>query len=159
MAMDSPCDTAEAVGFPIRTSSDQCLLPTPQGFSQGATSFIASTRQGIHQMPFAYLSATMHRDKPTYGGPDKKPEYSSCTALKLFRKDTSTPYRRRQMPAATGLLVLHRTAASSKSEDAAAIPSQRCQRSSSRLEAVSSQPSALSQNSSSDLPASPATVF
>ena len=35
-------------GFPIRTSSDQSLLATPRGFSQPATSFIGSWRQGIH---------------------------------------------------------------------------------------------------------------
>jgi hypothetical protein len=39
------------VGCPIRRSSDQSLLAAPQGFSQRATSFIASWRQGIHQMP------------------------------------------------------------------------------------------------------------
>ena len=35
-------------GFPIRTSSDHCLLATPRSFSQPATSFIGSWRQGIH---------------------------------------------------------------------------------------------------------------
>nr|ADI17561.1 hypothetical protein [uncultured alpha proteobacterium HF0130_06E21] len=39
-------------GFPIRISTDQRLLTTPHGFSQCATSFIASQCQGIHQMPF-----------------------------------------------------------------------------------------------------------
>ena len=43
------------VGFPIRTCSDQRLLPSPRTFSQGATSFIASYRQGIHQVPFSHL--------------------------------------------------------------------------------------------------------
>jgi hypothetical protein len=38
------------VGFPIRTLPDQSLLPTPRHFSQAATSFIASDRQGIHRM-------------------------------------------------------------------------------------------------------------
>ena len=42
-------------GFPIRISTDQSLLAAPRGFSQRATSFIASQRQGIHQMPFSYL--------------------------------------------------------------------------------------------------------
>ena len=37
------------VGFPIRTSPDQCLLAAPRGLSQLATSFIASRRQGIHR--------------------------------------------------------------------------------------------------------------
>jgi hypothetical protein len=43
-------------GFPIRMSTDQSLLAAPRGFSQRATSFIASWRQGIHQMPFSCLS-------------------------------------------------------------------------------------------------------
>ncbi len=48
----------KVVGCPIRISSDQSLLPTPRSFSQGATSFIASTRQGIHRMPFSCLSSS-----------------------------------------------------------------------------------------------------
>jgi len=39
-------------GFPIRTSPDQRLLATPRSFSQPATSFIGSWRQGIHPVPF-----------------------------------------------------------------------------------------------------------
>ena len=45
-------DTACAVGCPIRISTDQSLLAAPHGFSQRATSFIASWCQGIHRMPF-----------------------------------------------------------------------------------------------------------
>ena len=48
MAHDGP-------GFPIRKSTDQRVLAPPRGLSQRATSFIASTRQGIHQMPFLRL--------------------------------------------------------------------------------------------------------
>ncbi len=51
------------VGCPIRRSSDQSLLAAPQGFSQRATSFIASWRQGIHQMPL--LSSTHPSDNRT----------------------------------------------------------------------------------------------
>ena len=51
--MDSPCATACAVGCPIRTSEDHRALAPPLGFSQRATSFIASRYQGIHQMPFS----------------------------------------------------------------------------------------------------------
>ena len=47
--------TLKGPGFPIQISPDQSLLPTPRGFSQGATSFIAFTRQGIHQMPLSCL--------------------------------------------------------------------------------------------------------
>jgi hypothetical protein len=39
------------VGCPIRRSGDQRALASPPGFSQRATSFLASWRQGIHQMP------------------------------------------------------------------------------------------------------------
>jgi hypothetical protein len=42
----------KGVGCPIRTSTDQRLLAAPHGFSQRATSFIASWCQGIHRMPF-----------------------------------------------------------------------------------------------------------
>lgn len=38
------------VGFPIRKSLGQSLLPTSQGLSQAATSFIASYRQGIRHV-------------------------------------------------------------------------------------------------------------
>jgi hypothetical protein len=62
--MDSVRDTAYAVGFPIRISSDQSLLATPRSFSQRATSFIASQHQGIHQMPLLRLIAVIPcRDK------------------------------------------------------------------------------------------------
>ena len=57
--MDSAQDTPCGVGCPIRRSRDQRLLASPPGFSQRATSFIASQCQGIHQMPFiSRLSTT-----------------------------------------------------------------------------------------------------
>ena len=62
-------DTAEAVGCPIRKSTDQGLLAAPHGLSQRAASFIASQCQGIHQMPFIRLFYTYEyatrRRKPT----------------------------------------------------------------------------------------------
>ena len=51
--MNSGLDTLERVGFPIRTSADQRSLASPRGFSQRATSFIASWRQGIHRTPLS----------------------------------------------------------------------------------------------------------
>ena len=38
-------------GFPIRISTDLCLLATPRGFSQLTASFIGSWRLGILHMP------------------------------------------------------------------------------------------------------------
>ena len=43
------------VGFPIRKSADQSSFAAPRGLSQRTTSFIASQRQGIHQIPFKHL--------------------------------------------------------------------------------------------------------
>jgi hypothetical protein len=47
------------VGFPIRRSSDQSSFAAPQGLSQRTTSFIASQRQGIHQMLLRHLITLM----------------------------------------------------------------------------------------------------
>ena len=52
--MDSCMDICplRQMGFPIRTSADQCLLATPRSFSQLTTSFIGVWCQGIHPMLF-----------------------------------------------------------------------------------------------------------
>ena len=47
------------MGFPIRKSLDQSSFAAPQGLSQRTTSFIASQRQGIHQMLLRHLIALM----------------------------------------------------------------------------------------------------
>ena len=52
------------MGFPIRKSTDQSLFAAPHGLSQRTTSFIASQRQGIHQMPFCYLIALITHAHP-----------------------------------------------------------------------------------------------
>ncbi len=64
--MDSGADTARAVGFPIRKSTDQSLLAAPHGLSQRATSFVASQRQGIHPMPLlCSILEMVSRNSPT----------------------------------------------------------------------------------------------
>jgi hypothetical protein len=45
------------VGFPIRRSVGQRLFAPHHSLSQRTTSFIASYRQGIHQMPLGHLIA------------------------------------------------------------------------------------------------------
>ncbi len=47
--------TPYGVGCPIRKSPDQSLFAAPRRLSQRITSFIASCRQGIHQMPLRHL--------------------------------------------------------------------------------------------------------
>ncbi len=69
--MNSDQDTACAVGCPIRRSRDQRSLASPPGFSQRATSFIASQCQGIHQMPFLRAS------RATPNGKDHQVQQSS----------------------------------------------------------------------------------
>ena len=59
------------MGFPIRRFLDQSSFAAPQDLSQRTTSFIASQRQGIHQMLLRHLitlmidarSAADHRSK------------------------------------------------------------------------------------------------
>ena len=53
--MYSAADDPKGPGFPIRKSTDQRVLAPPRSLSQRATSFIASVRQGIHQMPLKRL--------------------------------------------------------------------------------------------------------
>ncbi len=55
----------KGVGCPIRISTDQRLLAAPRGFSQRATSFIASWCQGIHRMPFFHSKSRRHAQEQT----------------------------------------------------------------------------------------------
>src|SRR5204863_8810697 len=55
------------LGFPIRISADQSSFAAPRGFSQLSTSFIASQRQGIHQMPLFHLIALIINAHPALG--------------------------------------------------------------------------------------------
>jgi hypothetical protein len=77
-------------GFPIRISTDQCLLSAPRSFSQSATSFIASQCQGIHEMPLIHLFLT-RRDKPnarySYPRLRKNRSLKNLSSLKSFRSE------------------------------------------------------------------------
>ncbi len=54
-------DKGSKGGFPIRRSLDQSSFAAPQSLSQRTTSFIASQRQGIHQMLLRHLiTLTIH---------------------------------------------------------------------------------------------------
>ena len=55
------------MGFPIRISTDQRLFAPSRSFSQRTTSFIASYRQGIHQMPLSHLIALIINAHPPLG--------------------------------------------------------------------------------------------
>ena len=61
------CKITLRLGFPIRKFTDQSLFAAPRDLSQRITSFIASQRQGIHQMPFETLDRSYTKtDAGTY---------------------------------------------------------------------------------------------
>ena len=84
--MISPQVALGGRGCPIRRSRDQRSLASPPGFSQRATSFVASQCQGIHQMPFFLL------DPPT-------PSWTRPRRAKDLR---ASPKRRPGTPPRTG---------------------------------------------------------
>ena len=97
--MNSAGDTAEAVGCPIRKSTDQSLLAAPHGLSQRAASFIASQCQGIHQMPFRRLISfsrlsAMRRSKPAHGSREDTSDRTSFVPAPVHRtgvRDSDLP--------------------------------------------------------------------
>ena len=69
------------VGFPIRKSADQSFFAAPHGLSQRSTSFIASQRQGIHQMPLRHLIALIinaHPSSVRHWGSRQSPNNKIC---------------------------------------------------------------------------------
>ena len=107
--MDSTADTPKGVGCPIRISSDQRLLPSPRSFSQGATSFIASLYQGIHQMPLSRLrtaNKSMRRDKPnkeTHGSAHaKKHDIQPSTTINHRNTSNGQPSSKTRIIPTTG---------------------------------------------------------
>ena len=94
--MDSTADTPSGVGCPIRKSSDQRSLPSPRSLSQGATSFIASRCQGIHQMPFSSLESLAF-DPPCAGTSPNARRIRSCETPRM----SSPPHERQPASAPT----------------------------------------------------------
>jgi hypothetical protein len=76
------------VGFPIRRSPDQSLFAAPRGLSQRTTSFIASQRQGIHQMPFSHLIALILKNQRVK---DARPHRSPSAEVTLRNKASIGP--------------------------------------------------------------------
>ena len=101
--MDSRPDPPRGGGFPIRISTDQRLLAAPRGFSQRATSFVASQCQGIHQMPFLCLitKALRLREAPTRAQ-GRTPPHAPHPAAMHFSSEGRRPRRPVSQPAAQG---------------------------------------------------------
>ena len=79
--MNSGNDPPRGGGCPIRISTDQRLLAAPRGFSQRATSFIASWCQGIHRMPFS---------RPDHDPPHTGTSHTRTTARPTPRSQPAT---------------------------------------------------------------------
>ena len=71
------------VGFPIRRSSDHSSFAAPRGLSQRTTSFIASQRQGIHQMLLRHL-ITLMIDARSAADTRSKKDLSSAFQLTTY---------------------------------------------------------------------------
>lgn len=72
------------VGFPIRKFLDQSSFAAPQDLSQRTTSFIASQRQGIHQMLLRHLITLMIDVRSAKAGHDLKKDLSSTFRSKTY---------------------------------------------------------------------------
>ena len=89
------CRYPIGVGCPIRTSTDQRLLAAPRGFSQRATSFIASWCQGIHRMPLS-CSKSNHARKPSTDQADnrnRQPIHEQPASRQTFLTQHTTLHR------------------------------------------------------------------
>ena len=93
--MDSADDLPCGRGFPIRTSADQRSLASPRGFSQRATSFIASRRQGIHRTPLSRSGPTDRRGRHRlpHAGPSRRALEGERTGLVPRGKAVARPPR------------------------------------------------------------------
>jgi hypothetical protein len=81
------------VGFPIRRFLDQSSFAAPQDFSQRTTSFIASQRQGIHQMLLRHLITLMIDVRSAKTGHDLKKDPSSDFSKDVYFACQAYPAR------------------------------------------------------------------
>ncbi len=76
LSLAFPCASSEQqrskVGFPIRRFTDQSLFAAPHDLSQRTTSFIASQRQGIHQIPLRHLIALIAKARVLVRSADRQ---------------------------------------------------------------------------------------
>jgi hypothetical protein len=70
------------VGFPIRKFTDQSLFAAPHDLSQRTTSFIASQRQGIHQIPLRHLIALIAKARAGVYSIDRQIDRNTLFGLK-----------------------------------------------------------------------------
>ena len=79
-------DVPTGTGCPIRRSRDHRSLAPPPGFSQRATSFIASRCRGIHQMPSRHSPRS---SRPVHTGPPEGGDPLASKPLSTMSRNTS----------------------------------------------------------------------
>ena len=83
------------VGFPIRKFTDQSLFAAPHDLSQRTTSFIASQRQGIHQIPLRHLIALIAKARARRRrSEDRRTEKPSLADVPRLISDSAQRLRR-----------------------------------------------------------------
>ena len=109
-------------GFPIRTSADQRSLASPRGFSQRATSFIASWRQGIHRTPFFHSPSPHPATHTQYQTAPNDPNAAIILITFANQSDTLVKEQRRQRNKSSPAGLLEAARASAGQPDAKAAP-------------------------------------
>ena len=79
------------VGFPIRKFTDQSLFAAPHDLSQRTTSFIASQRQGIHQIPLRHLIALIAKARSRAGSRNSEDGNQNARTFRLPISDFRFP--------------------------------------------------------------------
>src|SRR3954467_15206172 len=132
--MNSARDLHNGRGFPIRTSADQRSLASPRGFSQRATSFIASWRQGIHRTPLSHSPSNHQNARTQYQTAQQA--FSAQTASSTLTNYATLPFPdspvkdrpwREQVSAEGGLLEAPRSRAQGSRPRPAGCPAARRQ--------------------------------
>ncbi len=79
------------VGFPIRKFTDQSLFAAPHDLSQRTTSFIASQRQGIHQIPLRHLIALIANARRSVSASKRRSRDRPQNTANSTRQSTDPP--------------------------------------------------------------------
>ena len=80
-------------GCPIRRFTDQSLFAAPHDLSQRTTSFIASQRQGIHQIPLRHLIALIAKARVGRRREDGERKAQAFRRLFLSLPSSESPWR------------------------------------------------------------------
>jgi hypothetical protein len=153
--MNSARDIHCWMGCPIRRSRDQRALASTPGFSQRATSFIASRCQGIHQMPLPQRLIAKTRRLQRQALPTNRPSREDTYSEEAisykpvsFKPPASSAFTERTVTHCTLALALRLTAYGSELTAPSAHSLFTCQRSNAHELAPMGKPAFPDQSAS-----------